>query len=220
MVMMVVETLNALGVALKSNATSSETQQEMGANMTLAALGMQLGVIAAFCGLAGLFSWRCAKGAVLVGKVKVVLGVLGVSMGLILVRCVYRLVEHAGNTKVDLGDVGSLKRLSPVLRYEWWFYVFEAALMLVNSLLWNVWHPGRYLPRDYRVYLARDGVTEVVSKADDKDERRWWMKAMHVVTMGLLYGRKRTIGGFGELAELSRGPSRATEDQQLVQNPS
>lgn len=33
--------------------------------------------------------------------------------------------------------------------------------MLVNTAMLNVWPPAKYLPSDNRVYLARDGKTEV-----------------------------------------------------------
>ncbi|WVN88930.1 uncharacterized protein L203_104145 [Cryptococcus depauperatus CBS 7841] len=50
--------------------------------------------------------------------------------------------------------------LSPLLRYEWLFMVFEASPRFVACAIWNIFHPGRYLPHRHRVYLARDGVTE------------------------------------------------------------
>ncbi|KAL4913006.1 hypothetical protein BDW62DRAFT_214599 [Aspergillus aurantiobrunneus] len=50
----------------------------------------------------------------------------------------------------------------------WFFYVFDAAVMLANSWLWNVFHPGRYLPSDRRVSLSEDGVTETVSLLSHK----------------------------------------------------
>ncbi len=34
--------------------------------------------------------------------------------------------------------------------------------MLANSALWNVRHPMKHLPLDSKVYLAEDGVTEIV----------------------------------------------------------
>lgn len=213
-----VELLNALGVALASNPSSSHTQQETGSHLVVAALAMQLGVVACFVGLAGVFHMRCVRAGVLVRNVKAVLGTLYVSMALILVRCVYRLVEHLGNTTIKLDDMESLRALSPVLRYEWWFYVFEATLMLLNSLLWNGWHPGRFLPRDYRVFLAKDGFTEVVGEGSAKDERPWWQIVVHVLTLGLLFGRKRTKGNFSELADVSSAGTRGSSgEQRLIQ---
>lgn len=83
-------------------------------------------------------------------------------MGLILARTIYRTIEYfiissasgtASNTSVD--------ELNPLLKDEWYFWVFEAALMLANSVLWNARHPGRYLPTNKNIYLDKDGITEV-----------------------------------------------------------
>ncbi|KAK4131673.1 hypothetical protein BT67DRAFT_451541 [Trichocladium antarcticum] len=126
----------------------------------LNALG--LGVIALFYGLAARFHARCRAAGVASPRVRAVLCSLVVSMGLILVRTVYRAVEHFGQRGGGGGGGGvQTAALSPVVRYEWFFYVLEAAPMLVNTAMWNARHPGRYLPRSFRVYLAQDGATEV-----------------------------------------------------------
>jgi hypothetical protein len=107
-------------------------------------------------------------------------------MGLILVRCIYRLVEHVGNTSVDLGDPEELRFLSPFLRYEWFFYVFEASLMLLNSFLWNVFNPGRYLPRHHTVYLAADGTTEIEEEV--RNDQHVLVKAAYATIHALTFG--------------------------------
>ena len=33
--------------------------------------------------------------------------------------------------------------------------------MFINSVMLNIFHPGRYLPRSNKTYLARDGVSEI-----------------------------------------------------------
>jgi hypothetical protein len=126
------------------------------------------------------------------------------SMALVLVRCVYRLVEHAssGAGAVDLKSLEALRRLSVVRRYEWWFYVFETALMLGNSVLWNVWHPGRYLPKGTGVYLAEDGTMER-ERVRDRDGRGWLARAGNVGTFGLLFRRRKEAeGAFREVDEV------------------
>lgn len=70
--------------------------------------------------------------------------------------------------------MGKLTNLSPTLRDEYFFYILETTLMLVNSVLWNVWNPGRLLPRNYNVHLEEDGETEITGE-DDKDD--WSMLA-------------------------------------------
>ena len=187
-----VETLNSLGVAFSANPSTSHSQQAMGSQLTIAALSIQLGVILIFILLAAVFHRRCIRAGVRSTAVSTLLRTLYISMVLILVRCLYRLVEHSGNTTVRLDDLASLQALSPILRYEWFFYVFEATLMLVNSVLWNVWNPGRYLPHSYHVHLSQDGVTEVEG-VEEADTRPLLAKVGHVFTFGLLFGRKREV---------------------------
>jgi len=218
--MALVEALNAVGVALAANPTSSQTTQSLGKHLTLAALGIQIGVVVIFVVLAGTFHLRVLRFFSPVPEkyrrrmvVTTPLRVLYVSTALIFARCVYRLVEHSGNTAVRLRDPEALRGLTPVLRYEWFFYVFEAGLMLVNSLLWNVWNPGRYSPPLVvrGLYLARDG-TEMKSE-EESDGRSVLARVGNVLTFGIFFrrnmkgGKKRskTTGeaGFEELRELN-----------------
>jgi hypothetical protein len=147
-VMLVVETVNALGVSLSANPNAKEVMKALGRGMTFTALGLQLLVICAFGVLATVFWVRVRATGVGLSAVETALRTLYVSMGLILVRCVYRVVEHVGNGEVDLGDGDKLARLSPVMRYEAFFYVFEAVLMLVNVGVWNVWNWMRWFSRE------------------------------------------------------------------------
>jgi hypothetical protein len=50
---------------------------------------------------------------------------------------------------------------SPIIRDEVFFWVFEALLMLANSFLFNLRNPMCFLPKDFKVYLAEDGVTDI-----------------------------------------------------------
>ena len=198
--MALVEALNAVGVALAANPTSSHSSQELGKHLTLAALAIQLAVIAIFLVLAGIFHWRCARANTHAKKrVKTPLLTLYASMALIFVRCVYRLVEHTGNTTVRLRDIEALRALTPILRYEWFFYVFEATFMLLNSVLWNVWNPGRYLAPN--VHLAPDGQTEIEGSTDKSDERPLLAKVGSMVTFGIFFRNKDEGRVFEELRE-------------------
>jgi hypothetical protein len=199
--MLVVEALNAVGVALVANPSGRASSQALGKNLTVAAIAIQVVVIVIFVALAAAFHVRFVRRKMRSGAVKTVLGVLYASMALIFARCVFRLVEHSGNTKIDLDDIEVLRGLSPLLRYEAYFYVFEATLMLVNSWLWNVWHPGRYLPRDYRLFLAEDG-TEVVGEKQD-DSRPLLAKTAHVLSFGMLFREKKhgTRDGMHQLSD-------------------
>lgn len=195
--MALVEALNAVGVSLSANSSSSPSQQVMGSNLTIAALAIQLFVIVIFVLLAGIFHRRCAKASIHTSTISTPLRTLYTSMALILIRCIYRLVEHMGNTTVHLGDIESLKNLSPILRYEWFFYIFEGTLMLLNSILWNVWSPGRYLPANRHVYLSRDGRTEV--QGEYSDDRPLLAVVGSVLTFGVLFREKKKVPPFEEL---------------------
>lgn len=197
--MAIVELLNALGVSLAANPSSDESQQSLGGNMTIAAISIQLVVILIFIIMAGTFHRRCAKAQLGSKVVKVLLRALYASMTLIFLRCIYRLVEHIGPTQKDLDNIEALRKLNPLLRYEAVFYVFEATLMLTNSAIWNIWNPGRLLPRDYHVYLAADGMERVGEKVIDT--RPTWAKLTHVLTFGLLYPRKKANHASHELSE-------------------
>lgn len=188
--MLVVETLNAVGVALNSNPSAMPSSQNLGAVLTKVALGMQLGVLVIFFLLAGSFQYRCHKNGVPNSRIKTPLLTEYASTVLILIRCIYRLIEHIGNTKLDIDNYQALLDLTPLLRYEWFFYVFEATMMLLNSILWNVFNPSRYLPAEHNLYIGRDG-GEIVDDDEPVDDRGWFLKFMHLFTFGILFGRKR-----------------------------
>lgn len=187
--MVVVEAVNAIGVSLAAQPDAPPSQQETGHHLTIAALAMQLCVITIFVCLASIFHRRCVRANVYVRAVSTPLATLYASTLLILIRCVYRVVEHSGNTTLQLDDLDALAALSPTQRYEWFFYVFEAVPMLANSVLWNVRHPGRHLPSNHHVYLARDGRSEL--EGDDKpDDRPLLLKTVSALSFGILFRRK------------------------------
>jgi len=92
--------------------------------------------------------------------------------------------------------------------------VFEAALMWANTVLLNVWHVGRFLPRSNKVFLAKDGVTE--RRGPGWQDRRHW-----VVTVvdpfdlwGLVTGKdKKTEFWNWEPEELERMLEREREEK-------
>lgn len=60
---------------------------------------------------------------------------------------------------------------------EAYFYVFEVLLMLSNSVMLNIMHPGRLLPKDSKIYLSTDGVTELKGPGW-RDPRKWYWQFM------------------------------------------
>lgn len=158
-----VETMNAIGVAYIANPDVKDSSRKIGHGLMKASLIIQIVVIGLFCLLAFDFQRRCKKAGIRSRKISGPMLTMYISMGLIAVRCVYRTVEHFGFSAMELsaGSKMDFEELSPIIRYEWFFYVFEAALMLINTWMWNLRHPRRYLPENYNVYLAQDGVTEI-----------------------------------------------------------
>ncbi|KAH8746897.1 hypothetical protein F5883DRAFT_437706, partial [Diaporthe sp. PMI_573] len=114
-----------------------------------------------------------------------------ISIILKFIRYIYRLVENAtGTTIVDLENIEALESLSPILRYEvLYFYIFEASLMLVKSMLWNVRHPGPHLPQDYHIYLKEDG-NEVKGEKNASDCRPFLLNLANNLFCGMLFRDK------------------------------
>ncbi|KAI1080270.1 RTA1 like protein-domain-containing protein [Whalleya microplaca] len=159
---MVIETLNGVGASYVSNQSLPTKTQQAGKTLLQAALVMQLVVVTLFITLAVTFQIRCRRNGINHVKVNQALLTLYVSSTIIMVRCIYRAVEFfdLSNANYSSPDFDP-STLSPIIRYEWFFYVFEATLMLCNSVLLNIRHPRRWLPKSTKVYLARDGITEI-----------------------------------------------------------
>ncbi|KAJ5675640.1 hypothetical protein N7462_008537 [Penicillium macrosclerotiorum] len=185
-----VEALNGLGVAFTSNPTGNK--RNAGKILVLASLGVQLCVICSFFLMATIFYVRCVKHYIRNKAIPALPFILYVSMFLILIRSIYRVIEHAGDTSVDLKDPNKLQSMSSVMRYEWYFYVFEATTILLNSLLWNVFDAGRFLPQNAKIFLAEDGVTEMIIPETPEDQPR-------VAQIGRLIMQLITFGLWGQV---------------------
>ncbi|KAL4781850.1 hypothetical protein BJX76DRAFT_312136 [Aspergillus varians] len=165
-----IEVLTANGAALLANTEASEGRRNVGEGLLKAALILQLAVMAGFSSLAIMFHLRCWRAGLLTKRLVHVLAVLYCSCVLITTRTVFRTVEYfsaAGqHTWDDPNDV------NPIIRNEWIFWFFEVAVMYTNTTMLNIFHPMRYLPHSNKVYLAKDGVTEVEGPGF-KDPRPW-----------------------------------------------
>ncbi|KAK8054597.1 RTA1 domain protein [Apiospora phragmitis] len=193
-IMLLVEGLNGLGAALGTNPKISNTA--IGTGLMLTANATQVAVILTFLVLASTFHYRCETRGASTGMlslrvrrgIRKIMLTLYVSMVVILVRCIYRLVEHTGDNHIDYDNVEALRKLHPFLRIEYYFYIFEAGLMLINSGLWNVFHPGRFLPRTTQIFIAPNG--SQVEFSQPYDDRLPWQKVIHIFTMCVLYRKE------------------------------
>ncbi|KAJ5188628.1 RTA-like protein [Penicillium cf. griseofulvum] len=154
-----IESITANGAARVAGADSSVSSQNTGKALLKAALIMQIVLMAGFVALAGRFHLNCSRGGVLNHKIKRALLVLYCSCSLITIRTIYRTVEYF--TAASLNAYTDLEHISPVLKQEWFFWVFEVVFMYSNTTLLNVFHPMHWLPHSNKIYLAEDGVTEI-----------------------------------------------------------
>ncbi|OCL11418.1 hypothetical protein AOQ84DRAFT_423564 [Glonium stellatum] len=144
----VCEILIGQGVWRMAATTMTDAQRKLGADLVKASLILQAALFGAFGLLAVLFQRRATKAGVLTENLRTVLNVLYVSAIIVTIRCIYRIVEYCE------GWTGK------IYTNEVYFWVFEASIMFINTLLLNIWNPGKRLPRSNRVFLDRDGITE------------------------------------------------------------
>ncbi|KAF3921103.1 hypothetical protein AA313_de0208807 [Arthrobotrys entomopaga] len=127
-----------------SNATpqdlaDSAKTQNIGFDVYKGGIGFQLFWIVVFSVLAWRFRMRAVMEEVRGVGVRRetnwrhLLVVLYITLGMIMIRIIYRLVEFSGGIN------------STLTRHEAFFYVLEATPMVLACITWNVFHPGRYL---------------------------------------------------------------------------
>jgi hypothetical protein len=109
---------------------------QIGSNIVIAGLALLVLAFTLFFSVALLFDYRIRRyptehsEATLLNW-KAELRVLYVSSTLIFIRSVFRLVEYAQ------GNNGW------TMRREWTLYVFDATLMWIVLIIFNIWHPSR-----------------------------------------------------------------------------
>lgn len=186
----VVEALNGNGAALTANLSLPLWKQDLGRSLLKASLLIQVVVLFLFVLLAVTFHRRCARSGITHPGLLNVLYTLYVSTALITARTIFRVVEYWSVASFHFEEGVDPMTLSPMIRYEWYFYVFEAALMLVNNVLMNWRHPRKYLPKSTKTYLATDG-TEVTGPGY-KEDRHFLMTVVDPFDVyGLLKGRDK-----------------------------
>ncbi|KAK2749183.1 hypothetical protein FQN57_006798 [Myotisia sp. PD_48] len=125
------------GIASSNNWQPGPTK-DLGENVLIAGLALQLATFSAFMALIIRFHQRArlaAKHEISSGLKKVLIG-LYISGFFIEVRCIYRLIEFI------MGTDGY------PFRHEWPLYVLEACPMLFALCALGYFHPGKWLPVD------------------------------------------------------------------------
>lgn len=175
----VCEILIGNGAWRMANSSMTEKQRKVGSHMVTASLSLQAALFGAFGLMAASFHWRARKEGVLTANLKTVLYVMYVSAAIVTIRCIYRLVEYIMGWD------------SAIYKNEVFFWVFEASIMLVNTALLNLFHPGKRLPSSNSVFLARDGITEKKGPGC-ADDRPWILTFFDPFDLyGLIKGRDK-----------------------------
>ncbi|KAF5643567.1 Rtm1p-like protein [Fusarium sp. NRRL 25303] len=195
----IVEALNGWGASYSANQSLTDSEIEIGHALIKTSLLLQIVVAILFITLAVTFHRRCVVASITNERLNKPLWTLYTSITLILARTIYRIVEYFSVAELRYGPGFDPATISPIVRYEWFFYVFEAALMLCNLVMFNVRHPRRYLPRNNMIYLCPDGVTEIEGPGY-KDPRKLWQTLIDPFDIqGLVTGRGRETDKFWEM---------------------
>ncbi|KAL9131720.1 MAG: hypothetical protein Q9217_000395 [Psora testacea] len=173
----IVEVLTANGAAKIADMDSTPAQRDVGEALIRASLLLQVVLFVFFIALEIVFHVRCIKSGVMKRKLSIIMALLYGSSALILIRNIYRVIE------VWYGYDGYLAR------HEAFFYVFDGALMLANSVMLNVWHPAMFLPDNFKIYLALDGITEKEGPGW-LDCRPWWVTILDPFDVAGFFGKK------------------------------
>jgi len=181
------EILIGNGAARMVNTSLSPTERLVGEDLVKAALILQACLFISFISLAAIFERRVYKAQVLTKNIKSVLAVMYVSCVIITIRCAYRIVEFF------LGYSGY------IYTHEYFFWIFEATIMFINTAMLNIFHPGRYLPRSNKVFLSQDGHTELRGLGW-ADKRHWIISVFDPFDLYGLYTGRDSSTKFWELS--------------------
>lgn len=198
-VSIVIESLTGWGASYTANQSLSDSEMQTGHGLIKASLLMQIVVLTCFVTLAGIFHHRCSKAGIRDRRLQQPLYTLYASSVLIFARTIFRVVEYFGISNLRYSDPDfDPSSVTPLVRYEWWFLVFEGALMLLNSCMFNARHPRMYLPERSTTYLAVDGKTEVDGPGW-RDPRPLWQTVIDPFDVrGLVTGRIGKMDRFWE----------------------
>lgn len=187
--------------ASKAVNTSNPGELKVGADLIRASIMLQLISFVGFITLLFIFHRRCLRAKIMNRKLRTIISLLYASSGLILSRNIYRVVE------VWEGYDGYLAN------HEAFFYVFDGALMLINSVMLNVFHPMAYLPRSWKTYLSNDSITELEGDCV-MDKRPFWVTVLDPFDLvGLIKGRDQDAFRDNLMAQTRGSPAKQPAPQ-------
>jgi hypothetical protein len=169
----VVEALLGTGANMVSSASvEHHGAYKTGSKLLAVAFLLQAFVEIAILVYALLIHRRCKKSGTLPKNIQRLCIILYGTSTLVFVLCLCRTIETLG--LYTFYDPDSCHGLCATLaHHEWYFYIFEAAPIVVYTLWLNLMHPGTMLPRNQDVYLDVDGKTERVGPEWVDGRTRW-----------------------------------------------
>ncbi|KAL9108711.1 MAG: hypothetical protein Q9227_006507 [Pyrenula ochraceoflavens] len=175
----IIEALTGNGAAYAFNHSLPHSKQIMGLDMIRATLVLQVVLFLTFLLLILYFHRQCQRTRVFARNLRVVVYTLYGSCFLILFRNTFRCAASFYSLDATAN------------RSEALFYAIEVLPMLSNSVLLNIFPPAKYLPSSNKIYLARDGKTELEGPGWT-DKRHFLLKLFDPLDfVGLFTGRDK-----------------------------
>ena len=117
-----------------------QSDVDLGQHVITAGLGIQVVFFGFFIVVAGIFHYRIARFPTTRSQSLSIpwgryLYILYAASLLIMIRSVFRIVEYV------MGQDGIL------LKHEIYLYIFDATLMFIMMVLFNIWHPSKIIHR-------------------------------------------------------------------------
>jgi len=193
----IVEALAVNGATRSASQNASDSQRELGHKFVEASLILQMIIEICFITLVAAFERRGRRSGQFPRNARVLCRVLYITSLMMMVRCIVRIVE---GFQVAACPVSTQFWCGTVRRNEWFLWVFEVANITLFVAALAIWHPGRFLPNDKKVYLdPNDGETERMGPGYGKaDKRNFFITVLDPFdVVGVLRG-KDTLDRFWE----------------------
>lgn len=166
----IVEALAVTGATRSANQDAADSQRAVGHKLVEASLVLQMFIELCFITIVAIFERRGRRPGPFPRNVRVLCRVLYITSLMMLVRCVVRIIEG-----FQVSACPGLAQLwcGAIRRNEWFLWTFEVANIELFVAALALWHPGRYLPNDQRVYLDPvDHETERMGPGYGKSDKR------------------------------------------------
>ena len=175
-----VEALTSAGAATISKHVDDVSAYKRGGTLIAVAIVLQAVIESTLMAMVATFHYRCSKAGMLPRNVRTVCLTLYGTSTFVILRCAFRAVESFTRFTSPSTCTGVC---ASITRNEWYLYALETAPMVIFTFWLNLLHPGRYLPRDSKRFLDRDGKTERLGPGWT-DNRPTWITLIDPVDLG------------------------------------